>query len=130
MLYREEGEPEKAARVADDYLRTLPAWVHDEPLVARSLALAALKGHGGRFSDAALEEMRKAWIAEARAQLPAVFANEVWTLFYAHPSWSAADAREALGSWGKRSSSRATPRAHVARTAQCSTAGATRLRAA
>jgi serine/threonine-protein kinase len=94
-LYEEEGAPDKALAVADDFARRLPAWVHDSPNSGRALVLS-VRRRAGHISDGEMRETRKAWMAEAQAQMVARDANAVWVMFYAWPAWTQADAREAM----------------------------------
>jgi serine/threonine-protein kinase len=96
-VYDEEGDTQKAAALAGEYLRRVPAWAHDFVADAqgRPAALHALR-KAGRLTESEAAKMREAWIREARASLPARRANGIWVPFFARWAESAADAREAL----------------------------------
>jgi len=95
FVFVEVGRPDRAADAAEAYLKRLPALTSDDPLGGRGRALWA-RHLAGRIPGAEFRAEREAWASEAAAKLPSRFANNVWWVFYAETSVTAADAREAL----------------------------------
>jgi serine/threonine-protein kinase len=93
-LYDEEGAPQKAAALAEAYLRRLPAWSHELPNPVRVSALAAL-GRTGKKSPAQVKALREEWRAEWTPQERS-FPSSLWFSLYAAPAATPAEAREAL----------------------------------
>jgi serine/threonine-protein kinase len=94
-LYDEEGAPDKAAAVADEYMRRMPAWSHEGIARGRAWALATLR-RAGKVSREEAAAKREAWLAEWRPLASARFFNQVWFVLYAYPARSVADASDAL----------------------------------
>jgi serine/threonine-protein kinase len=93
----EQGEGARAASIAKDYLRRLPAWTRDIGDLGprgRSASLAALR-RAGAVSDSQAHAMREAWRQELTPMLPRPFVNILWLNFYAWVE-TPSEAREAL----------------------------------
>jgi serine/threonine-protein kinase len=95
MLYEEEGASAKAVATADDFLRKLPAWLHEYPNGWRAEILAVLR-RAGRIPEARAKELGDAWMQQAVASLGPYRKNDVWTVGFAFPAQTPAEARAAL----------------------------------
>jgi serine/threonine-protein kinase len=103
QVLRETGQNDRAAAVAERFVRRYPALAHDAVCAAltvpcreaRDVALLALH-RAGRISDADFRAKRDAWAREAVAQSAPAVANRVWFYFYALTALTPAEAREAL----------------------------------
>ena len=95
LVFEEMGRADRAADVADVYLKRLMVLTPDNPVGGRGLALWA-RHLAGRISETDFRAERQSQAGEAATKLPSRLANNVWFDFYAQTSVTAADAREAL----------------------------------
>jgi serine/threonine-protein kinase len=95
MVREEQGATGRAIAAANDFVRKLPAWVHDWPNRWRPLALAELV-RAGRITPEQGRATADAWMREAAPRLGARWRNDIWTLSFAYPAQTEAEARDAL----------------------------------
>ncbi len=95
LVLDELGRVDRAADVAEAYLKRLMVLTPDDPVGGRGLALRA-RHVAGRISETELRAERESQAKQAAAKLPLRLANNTWFDFYAQTSVTAADAREAL----------------------------------
>jgi serine/threonine-protein kinase len=94
-MLREEMGDARATASANDFVRRLPAWMHDESDVWRPVALSMLV-RAGRMTPAEARETGDAWIREAAKSLGAHWQKETWALGFAYAAQTEAEARPAL----------------------------------
>lgn len=93
-LALEAGEPDRAVRVANDYLRRRDAWVGADIDVDEIAMLAVLRD-AGRLSPDEFDARRAAWLASHR-DLARSIPHEVWLAAWARPATTREAARAAL----------------------------------
>jgi serine/threonine-protein kinase len=94
-LYDEEADGEKAAAVADAYLRKLPGYSRELVGPSRGPALWAAR-RAGRLSAMAAASKRDEWLEEARKPLAAWDVGGLWLSLFARGVETSEEAHEAL----------------------------------
>jgi serine/threonine protein kinase/tetratricopeptide (TPR) repeat protein len=105
--YSESGQTDKAAAVADDFLKRRDAWLPD-PIVedfaiANDVTVLMLEAEarGGRLTAAQLAAEREAWTTRQLAVISAGHRGYLWVHGYAAHAASPTAATEALGALGR-----------------------------
>jgi serine/threonine-protein kinase len=94
-LYVEQGDGEKAAAVADAYLRKLPGYSRELVGPSRGAALWAAR-RAGRLSATEAASKRQEWLEEVRKPLATRDARGLWLSLYARGVETGPEAQEAL----------------------------------
>ena len=100
-VYAETGRTDRAADVADAFLKRRDVWIATSPIgenpvqavVPRLLAVSA---RGGRITAADFETKRDAWLTDSQARISPLWAKELWYSAYASITDDEASARAAL----------------------------------
>jgi len=100
-LYTESGQPARAGRVADAYVKgvdgrvSLP-WVGDHTSAGPLGRMLAASERAGLITHDERVRRREAWIASAVKSLPPAWAHEIWYFAYAADAETKDEAREAV----------------------------------
>jgi serine/threonine protein kinase len=93
-LYAEMGMPDRAARAADEFLKTRSGWQSMGRWSPRPL-FYAVAVHGGLRTEEERRTARDRWLSEWASGDP-LFLPQQWIHGYAFPATTAAEGREAL----------------------------------